>query len=156
MTAAEKTTPPHLGRTIRILLVEDSRSDVAMIAAAFEEGHFSYDVQVVGDGEPALAFLRHEFPYDEARRPDVVILDLNLPRMDGRDVLRAVKSDDRLKAIPVVVLTTSSAEADISRCYELHANGYITKPLRFEGFVEIVRAMENLLRWVRLPTDEPE
>jgi chemotaxis family two-component system response regulator Rcp1 len=147
---------PHLhaglGRPIQILLVEDSPSDVAMTVAALREGRVTNDLHVVGDGEDAMAFLRREAPYTEMPWPDLVILDLNLPRMDGREVLREMKNDEHLKTIPVVVLTTSAAEADVLRSYELHANSYVTKPVDYQAFLAAVRGLEEF--WfsiVRLP-----
>lgn len=143
---------PGLGRPIQILLVEDSPSDVAMTVAALREGRVTNDLHIVGDGEDAMAFLRREAPYTSMPWPDLVILDLNLPRMDGREVLREMKNDDHLKTIPVVVLTTSAAEGDVLRSYELHANSYVTKPVDYQSFLAAVRGLEEF--WfsiVRLP-----
>jgi chemotaxis family two-component system response regulator Rcp1 len=143
---------PALGRPIQILLVEDSPSDVAMTVAALREGRIANVLHVVGDGEDAIACLHGRGEYADMPRPDLILLDLNLPRKDGREVLADIKNDDELKVIPVVVLTTSSAEVDILRSYQLHANSYITKPVGFESFLEAIRAIEDFwLSLVRLP-----
>jgi CheY-like chemotaxis protein len=149
----EKVLRADLGRPIQILLVEDSPSDVALTVAALREGRIANDLYTVGDGEAAMAFLRQKPPYANAPRPDLVLLDLNLPKKDGREVLAEVKGDAHLRSIPVVILTTSSAEADILRSYELHANCYVTKPVDLEKFIAIVRAIEDFwLAVVKLPT----
>jgi CheY-like chemotaxis protein len=141
-----------IGRPIRILLVEDSASDVAMTRAALRDGRIANDLAVVNDGEEAMAYLRHEGAYSNAVRPDLVLLDLNMPKKDGREVLAEVKEDPDLKTIPIVVLTTSAAEGDILRSYELHANSYVTKPVGLDAFLESVRGIENFwLTLVRLP-----
>jgi CheY-like chemotaxis protein len=132
-----------VGRPIDILLVEDSPSDVAMTVAAFREGRIANDLHVVTDGNDALAYLRKQPPFTDARRPDIVLLDLNLPKIDGREVLAELKEDDDLKDIPVVILTTSSAEADILRSYQLHANSYVTKPVGVDGFFAAIRSIED-------------
>jgi CheY-like chemotaxis protein len=132
---------PHT--LLQVLLVEDSPTDVLMAKAALESAKLLLNLHVVEDGEQALAFLRHEGMHANAPRPDLVLLDLNLPRKDGREVLAAVKADDQLKAIPVVVLTTSKAEGDILEAYGLHANCYITKPIDFGGFAEVIRLIEH-------------
>lgn len=152
---ADKTLRPDLGRPVQILLVEDSPSDVAMTLAALREGRMANELLSVGDGEAAMSFLRREGTYGGAWRPDLVLLDLNLPRKDGREVLAEVKADEDLKTIPVVVLTTSSAEADIVRSYELHANAYVTKPVGFEAFLTALRDIEGFwLSLVRLPAGD--
>jgi two-component system, chemotaxis family, response regulator Rcp1 len=141
-----------LGRPINILLVEDSPSDVAMTVAALREGRIVNQLHLAEDGEVAMAFLRREGPHSDAPRPDLIILDLNLPRKDGREVLEEVKSDDAFKFIPVVVLTTSSEETDILRSYKLHANAFVTKPVGFEPFLTAMREIEGFwLSLVRLP-----
>jgi CheY-like chemotaxis protein len=143
-----------VGRPIQILLVEDSPSDVAMTLAALKDGRISNEISVVGDGEEAMAFLRREEPYAKSLRPDLILLDLNLPKKDGREVLAEVKEDPDLKIIPVIVLTTSAAEVDILRSYQLHANSYITKPVGFEAFLEAARGIEQFwLSLVRLPIE---
>lgn len=119
-----------------------------MTIDAMHEGRIVNQVHVATDGELAMAFLRRQEPYADAIRPDLILLDLNLPRMDGREVLREVKGDPDLKAIPVIVLTTSAAEADILKSYELHANAYVTKPVGLEGFLAAVRGIEDF--WLSL------
>jgi len=143
---------PHLGRPVQVLLVEDSPSDAAMTIEAMHEGRIVNQVHVATDGEMAMAFLRRQGPFADAPRPDLILLDLNLPRMDGREVLREVKDDPILKTIPVIVLTTSAAEEDILKSYELHANAYVTKPVAFEAFFSAVRGIEDFwLALVHLP-----
>ena len=141
-------------KPIELLLVEDSPTDVLMAKAAFESAKLLHHLHVVEDGEQALAFLRHEGMYANSPRPDLILLDLNLPRKDGREVLAAVKADDQLKVIPVVVLTTSKAEEDILKAYGLHANCYIAKPINFGGFAEIIRSIEHF--WFSVVTLPPE
>jgi two-component system, chemotaxis family, response regulator Rcp1 len=143
---------PH--RPIEILLVEDSPINGLMAKTAFKSEKLLYHVQVVEDREQALAFLRREGLYANAPRPALILLDLNLPRKEGWEVLTEIKADDRLKRIPVVALTTSKAEEDILKAYGLHANCYITKPNDFGGFAEVVRAIEPL--WFRVVTLPPE
>src|SRR5919202_2582373 len=119
---------------------------------AFEDHKVANTLHVVGDGVEALQFLRHEGPYADAPTPDLVLLDLNLPRMDGREVLAQLKSDPELASIPVVVLTTSEAEEDVLRSYALHANAYVTKPVDFERFIAVVREIDDFfVTVVRLP-----
>jgi len=155
MTTAPETgtqLDPHLGRPVQVLLVEDSPSDAAMTIEAMHEGRIVNQVHVATDGEMAMAFLRRQGPFADAPRPDLILLDLNLPRMDGREVLREVKDDPILKTIPVIVLTTSAAEEDILKSYELHANAYVTKPVAFEAFFSAVRGIEDFwLALVHLP-----
>ncbi|SNQ50313.1 Response regulator rcp1 [Frankia canadensis] len=137
---------------VEVLLVEDDPGDVLMTREAFEEHRLRNHLNVVSDGEEALAYLRGEGRYAGAPRPDLILLDLNLPRRDGREVLREVKNDERLRRIPVVVLTTSEAEEDVLRSYDLHANAYITKPVDFERFVAVVRHIDDFFITVaRLP-----
>lgn len=128
---------------IEVLLVEDDPGDVLMTREALAESKVLNELHVVSDGEEALRFLRREGEYTDAPRPDLVLLDLNLPRIDGRSVLREVKSDPELRRIPVVVLTTSKAEEDIVRSYDLHANAFVTKPVDFDRFVEVIRQIDN-------------
>lgn len=138
--------------SIEVLLVEDDPGDVVMIREAFEENKVRNRLSVVSDGEQAIAFLRREGAHTEAQRPDLILLDLNLPRVSGREVLEIVKADPKLRAIPVVILTTSSAEEDILRSYDLHANAYVTKPVDFESFIEVVRQIDNFfVTVVKLP-----
>lgn len=137
---------------IDVLLVEDDPGDVLLIQEAFEFNKVRNRLSVVSDGEEALAFLRQEGVHEGAPRPDLVLLDLNLPRKDGREVLGDLKADDALRAIPVVVLTTSEAEEDILRSYDLHANAYVTKPVDFDRFIEVVRQIDEFfVSIVKLP-----
>ena len=130
-------------RPVEILLVEDSPGDVRLTREALREGKVRNNLSVVTDGVEALAFLRREGQYADAPRPDVILLDLNLPRKDGRQVLEEIKADDRFRRIPVVVLTTSRDEHDILRSYDLHANCYITKPVSLDQFIGVVQAIEG-------------
>jgi len=140
-------------RPIDVLLVEDDPGDVLMTREAFTENKVANRLAVVPDGVDAMAFLRKEGEYADAPTPDLVLLDLNLPRMDGREVLAAMKSDEELRRIPVVVLTTSEAEEDVLRSYSLHANAYVTKPVDFERFIDVVRQIDDFfVSVVRLPT----
>ena len=138
---------------IRILLVEDSPGDVNLTREALRRARVSNELDVVGDGVEALQFLRAEAPYDAAVRPDLILLDLNLPRMDGREVLEAIKGDPDLKHIPVIVLTTSTAEADVLASYQLHANAFVSKPVALEEFLRTLQGLEGfwlqLVRFVR-------
>jgi CheY-like chemotaxis protein len=138
-------------RSINVLLVEDDPGDALIAREAFEE-HLRNHLDVVTDGAAALAYLRREEPYTDVPCPDLVLLDLNLPRRDGREVLREVKADPRLRHIPVVVLTTSQADEDVLRSYQLHANAYVTKPVDFEGFIEAIKQIDHFfVSVVRLP-----
>jgi CheY-like chemotaxis protein len=130
------------GRPIEILLVEDNPGDVRLTREALHEGKIRNHLSVVPDGVEALAFLRREGRYAGEPRPDVVLLDLNLPRMGGRELLAAIRADGRLRAIPVVVLSTSSDEREVLRAYDLHANCYIIKPVDFEQFMRVIRVIE--------------
>jgi two-component system, chemotaxis family, response regulator Rcp1 len=142
-------------KPIELLLVEDSEPDVRLTIEALREAKVKNRLWVVEDGVEALAFLRREGGHADAPRPDLILLDLNLPRKDGRQVLKEIKSDDSLKRIPVVVLTTSKNEEDVLRAYDLHANCYITKPVDFNRFMEVVKSIENFwLTVVRLPDEE--
>jgi two-component system, chemotaxis family, response regulator Rcp1 len=141
------------GRPIEILLVEDSPSDADLTLEALKDFKVRNHVSVVEDGVLALQFLRREGPYAEAPRPDMIMLDLNLPRKDGREVLAEIKKDDSLKLIPIVVLTTSRADQDILRAYQLNANCYITKPVDFNQFLEVVRSIEAF--WLFVVTLPP-
>ena len=137
---------------ITVLLVEDDPGDVLMTREAFEDNKVANNLSVVTDGVRAMEFLRREGEYAEAPRPDLVLLDLNLPRMDGREVLAAIKEDADLRTIPVVVLTTSEAQEDVLRSYTLHANAYVTKPVDFERFIEVVRRIDDFfVTVVKLP-----
>jgi CheY-like chemotaxis protein len=142
----------NIGTAIEILLVEDNPGDARLTQEALRDVKMKNNLNVVGDGVEALQFLRREGPYADAPRPDIILLDLNLPRMDGQEVLAAVKADPDLKCIPVVVLTTSQAEEDIVRSYRLNANCYVTKPVDFDQFIRVVQSVENF--WftiVKLP-----
>jgi two-component system, chemotaxis family, response regulator Rcp1 len=140
------------GRPVEILLVEDNPGDVRLTQEALKEGKVRNNLSVAGDGVEAMAFLRREGSYATAPRPDIVLLDLNLPRKDGRQVLAEVKADPDLRRIPVVVLTTSKAEEDILKTYDLHANCFITKPVEFEQFIKVVQSIEGFwLTIVQLP-----
>ncbi|MEZ0360047.1 response regulator [Mycobacterium sp. SA01] len=137
---------------IHILLVEDNPGDVRLTREALRGAKVANDLHVVGDGEAAIDYLRRRGRYTDAPRPDIVLLDLNLPRLDGREVLSDIKSDPELAKIPIIILTSSSAERDINSAYELHANCYISKPVDFTEFIEAVRSLEGFwLRIVRLP-----
>lgn len=133
-------------------MVEDNPDDVFLTKEALKESKIYVDMHVVEDGVSALAFLQKKDPYQNAPRPDLILLDLNLPRKDGREVLANIKSDDNLKFIPVVVLTTSEAEQDILKAYALHANCYITKPVDLDQFIRVVSTIEDFwLTIVKLP-----
>lgn len=139
-------------RPIEVLLVEDDPGDVLLTTEAFEHNKVQNFLHVVEDGEKAMAFLRREGEYADKPRPDLVLLDLNLPRKDGREVLSEIKDDEELRSIPVVVLTTSEADEDILRSYRLHANAYVTKPVDFERFVSVVRQIDDFfVSVVKLP-----
>ncbi len=138
-------------RVINVLLVEDDPGDVLMTREAFDE-YLHNRLDVVTDGAEALSYLRCEGSYAEAPRPDLILLDLNLPRRDGREVLREVKADPDLRHIPVIVLTTSQAEEDVLRSYQLHANAYVTKPVDFEGFSAAIKQIDHFfVSVVQLP-----
>lgn len=141
---------------VDILLVEDNPGDVLLIQEALRDNKLRLRLHVVLDGEAALQFLRRAAPYPDAARPDLILLDLNLPRVDGRQVLAQVKADPDLRSIPVVILTSSHAEEDIARAYNLNANCYVRKPLDFDQFVKVVHNIENF--WftiVNLPPNTP-
>jgi CheY-like chemotaxis protein len=138
-------------RIVNVLLVEDDPGDVLMTREAFDE-YLHNRLDVVTDGAEALAYLRREDPYADVPRPDLILLDLNLPRRDGREVLKEVKDDPALRHIPVIVLTTSQAEEDVLRSYQLHANAYVTKPVDFEGFIEAIKQIDHFfVSVVQLP-----
>ncbi len=144
-----------MGKPVEVLLVEDNPGDVRLTLEALKDGKVNNHLSVVEDGVEALAFLRREGKYADASRPDLILLDLNLPKKDGREVLSEIKTDEDLKRIPVVVLTTSKAEEDILKTYNLHANCYITKPVDFDQFVIVVRLIEDF--WftiVKLPRSD--
>ena len=139
-------------RTIEILLVEDNPGDARLTLEAFKEAKVINHLSVVSDGVEALAYLRREGRFASASTPDLILLDLNLPKMDGREVLAAIKEDVRLRTIPVVVLTTSSSQDDVARAYGHHANCYITKPVDLDQFLKVIQSIESFwLSLVRLP-----
>jgi len=140
-------------QAIDILLVEDSPTDAMLTNHALSRGKRLYRIHVAKDGVEAMAFLRRQSAYAGAPRPDLLLLDLNMPRMDGREVLAQMKSDEELKGIPVLILTTSSAEEDVVKSYQLHANAFITKPVGFEKFVEAVATLEDF--WFGVVTLPP-
>jgi CheY-like chemotaxis protein len=141
-------------RPVEILLVEDNPGDVRLTEETLKEFRVLNHLSVVGDGVEAMAFLRHEGKYAKASRPDLILLDLNLPKKDGREVLKEIKVDEQLKRIPVVILTTSSAEQDILNTYELHANCYITKPVDLDQFSAVVKSIEDFwFMTARLPPE---
>jgi len=140
-------------RSIEILLVEDSPGDVRLTIEALRDGRVPNHLNVARDGVEALDFLHHRGQFTDVPMPDLILLDLNLPRKDGREVLAEIKADPSLKRIPVVVLTTSSAEQDVLRSYDLHANCYITKPVDLDQFIRVVRTIEDFwLAVVTLPS----
>lgn len=140
------------GNAIRILLVEDNPADVRLTMEALKEAKIANGLKVVKDGVEALEYLRKQGRYRDATLPDLILLDLNLPRMDGREVLAQIKADPKLSRIPIVILTTSKAEEDVIRTYELHANCYVTKPVDFEQFAQVVKSIEHFwFEVVKLP-----
>lgn len=141
-------------RMIDILMVEDNPGDVRLTREALKGAKVLHELNVVTDGEAALDYLFKRAPYEDATRPDLILLDLNLPRKDGREVLTAIKADRLLKSIPVVILTTSQAEEDVLRAYSLSANCYVTKPVDFDQFTRIVQAIEDF--WMTIVTLPPK
>jgi CheY-like chemotaxis protein len=131
------------GRVLSVLLVDDDEGDLLMIQEALASSATAHEIHVVHDGEEALQFLRRQGPFEAAPRPDLVLLDLNMPRMDGRQVLAAVKADEELRTIPIVVLTTSRSPADIVSSYRLHANAYVTKPMSLDELTEVVHGIDD-------------
>lgn len=147
MTYLQRTRP------VNILLIEDNPGDVRLAQEAFKEGKYNVNLEVVMDGLEAIKFLYREAPYTDVVTPDLILLDLNLPKKDGREVIQQVKSDPHLKSIPIVVLTTSNAHQDILTSYNLHVNSYINKPVDFDRFFYIIQTIEDF--WVQtavLPT----
>ena len=139
---------------MRILLVEDQPSAVRLVREALKENREGHHLSVAKDGEEAMAFLRRQGEYAQALRPDLILLDLSLPKKDGREVLAEIKSDDALKRIPVVILTVSDMEKDIINAYNSYANSYVTKPIHLEGFIEIIKSIEDF--WLNTVTLPPE
>ena len=143
-----------MANPINILLVEDNPADARLIKEVFKDTKTKNRLYVVKDGVEAMAFLNQEFEYTDIPRPDVILLDLNLPRKDGREVLKELKEDDVLKRVPIVILTTSSAEEDIIKTYNNHANCYITKPVDFDQFLKVINSIEDFwLSVVKLPSN---
>jgi two-component system, chemotaxis family, response regulator Rcp1 len=143
-----------VGRPVEILLVEDNPGDVRLTREALREGKVRNNLAVAADGVEAIAYLRKEGEYENAVRPDLILLDLNLPRKDGREVLEEIKADPSLRHIPVVVLTSSQAEEDIVRAYDLHANCYVTKPVDLDQFIRVVESIEDF--WFTIVKLPPE
>ncbi len=142
---------PH-DRPVETLLVEDNEADIRLTREVLADGRVLNRLNVARDGEEAMAYLRRQPPFENATRPDLILLDLNLPRKDGREVLAEIKGDEDLKRIPVVILTTSRAEADVAQTYDLHANCYIVKPVDLGQFINLVRSIEDFwIKVVRLP-----
>nr|ACS68545.1 hypothetical protein MC7420_6780 [uncultured bacterium FLS18] len=147
------STGIELGRPIEILLVEDSPTDASLTKEALKRGKIRNNVHLVEDGEQAMSFLRRDSPYQDVPRPDLILLDLNLPRKDGREVLAEIRADPQLKSAVVIVLTTSADEKDILRAYGLNANCYVTKPVDMDQFMVQIKAIENFwLTIVKLPS----
>jgi CheY-like chemotaxis protein len=144
---------PTISRAIEVLLVEDNLGDVELTTLALEESRLSINLSVVGDGAAALDFLHHQKKkYANVPRPDLILLDLNLPKKSGHEVLAAIKTDEALKRIPILVLTTSQMEEDIIKSYNFYASGYISKPARFDQFVKVIKSIEDFwFATVRLP-----
>lgn len=152
MVSDEHASRIVFGSPIEILLVEDNPDDAELTIETLQEGRIRNNINLVEDGVKAMCFLRREEPYAEAPRPDLILLDLQLPRKNGREVLAEMKSDANLRSIPVVIMTTSSAEQDIFESYNLHANCYITKPIELDDFINVVRKIEEFwLTIVKLP-----
>jgi CheY-like chemotaxis protein len=144
----------EIGRPIEILLVEDNPGDVRLTREALTANKVRNTLHVVADGVQALAFLRKQGKHANAPRPNLILLDLNLPKKDGREVLAEIKGDGNLRRIPVVVLTTSGAEEDILKAYDLNANCYVTKPVNFDSFIQVVKSIESF--WVTIVELPPE
>ncbi|MGA9472401.1 MAG: response regulator [Terriglobales bacterium] len=150
-------SPEDANQFLNVLLVEDSPGDVRLTQEAFRDANLAVRLHVANDGVQAMAFLRHEGVYIDAPRPDLTLLDLNMPKMDGRQVLAQIKADDVLKTIPTVILTTSSSGDDISKCYLLQANCYLTKPVQLDAFENLVKSVNDFwLANARLPNRQIE
>jgi two-component system, chemotaxis family, response regulator Rcp1 len=146
----------HPGQAIEVLLVEDNPGDVRLTQEAFRDANRAIHLHVACDGVEAMAFLRQQGPHAGAPRPDLILLDLNLPKMDGRDVLARVKADEQLKTIPTIILTTSEAEADIVKSYQLQANCYLSKPVQLDAFENLVKSINDFwLTKAKLPSQVP-
>ncbi|WP_225334140.1 response regulator [Halomicrobium urmianum] len=142
------------GKPVEILLAEDNPGDVKLTRKALERGQIANNLHVVEDGVEALGYLRQEGEHADARRPDLILLDLDMPRKDGKEVLRELRDDDDLRRIPVVVMTSSAAEEDIAKSYDLNANAYLTKPVDFDGFLDVVGRIEEF--WLTVVKIPPE
>ncbi|NOT50556.1 MAG: response regulator [Chitinophagaceae bacterium] len=141
-----------MNREIKILLVEDNEGDIVLTTQAFKKANVTNGVNVVKDGDEAMKYLRKQDKYGKAETPDLILLDINLPKMDGMEVLAGIKNDEDLKSIPVVILTTSDSENDIVKSYNNHANCYITKPVDFNKFIEVVQLIKEFwISIVKLP-----
>ncbi|HMJ46896.1 MAG TPA: response regulator [Ferruginibacter sp.] len=139
-------------KDVHILLVEDNEGDIILTLEAFKSGKLRNDISVVRDGEEAIRFLKKEGEFTDACRPDIILLDINLPKLDGKETLHYIKNDEEFKSIPVVMLTTSSSEKDVQDAYNCHANCYITKPVDFTKFIQVVQFIENFwITIVKLP-----
>lgn len=151
----QDTTANQTAKQIEILLVEDNEGDVGLVEEVFQEAKIMNNLNIAEDGEEAILFLRKEGKFSNVPSPDIILLDLNLPGKDGREVLKEIKEDGELKRIPVVILTTSKAEEDILKSYNLHANSYITKPVDFDQFIKVIKSIENFwLDIVKLPSKD--
>jgi CheY-like chemotaxis protein len=151
---SKQQTNPEMSRPVEILLVEDSPADVALTQEALQESKLRNNLNIVTDGEAAMAFLRNTPPYAGKPRPDLILLDLNLPKKNGREVLAEIKADPSLSMIPVVIMTVSQDERDVLESYRLHANCYIRKPVKFEEFIKIVKSIESF--WFTIVTLPPK
>lgn len=159
-TRADVGVDTSLGRGVepsaQVLLIEDSPGDVRLTREALADANPSIGLHVTTDGIDGLAFLKHEGPHRSAPRPDLILLDLNLSKLDGRELLAIIKSDEDLKAIPTIILTASDAQNDIERCHQLNANGYLCKPMQVDAFWDLVKSINTFwLASVRLPPKEP-
>ncbi|MEN6554114.1 MAG: response regulator [Methanobacterium sp.] len=153
MTIKQDATTNQTVKQIEILLVEDNEGDVGLVEEVFQEAKIMNNLNIAEDGEEAMLFLHKKGKFSNVSSPDIILLDLNLPGKDGREVLKEIKEDNELKRIPVVILTTSKAEEDILKSYNLHANSYITKPVDFDQFIRVIKSIENFwLDIVKLPS----
>lgn len=142
-------------KTIDLLLVEDNEGDIELLAEAFKDCNFHNKLHIATDGIEAMTYLHRKSNYAPAPRPDIIFLDLNLPKKDGREVLAEIKSDPNLKCIPTLILTTSNTPSDINTCYSLHANCFITKPTEWEEYINLIKSIGNFwFRGAQLPSDQ--